>query len=143
MKFADRDELLNLKLPDIDHGFNISFRNPQKKVLLKENNGIEAYAYASYTDITFMTSDGMPNSNGIPHFTHSIKNGLVNKVVKGDIVNDWQYFNNSTEELLYKYINNLKIQDKKYIKNYVSVDAKTYKKNSNYLKKTIRLTYED
>lgn len=143
MKFADRDELLNLSLPDIDHGFNITFRNPQKKVLLKENNGIEAYAYASYIDITFMTSDGMPNSDGIAHFKHSIKNGLVNKVVKGDMVNDWQYFNNSTEELLYKYITNLKIQDKKYIKNYVSVDAKTFKKNSNYLKKTIRLDYEN
>ena len=59
------------------------------------------------------------------------------------MVNDWQYFNNSTEELLYKYITNLKIQDKKYIKNYVSVDAKTFKKNSNYLKKTIRLSYEN
>ena len=55
MKFADREELFNLELPDIDRGFNISFNKPQKKVLLKENNGIEAYAYASYIDITFMT----------------------------------------------------------------------------------------
>lgn len=143
MKFADREELFNLELPDIDRGFNISFNKPQKKVLLKENNGIEAYAYASYIDITFMTADGMANSDGITHFTHSVKHGLVNKVVKGDTVNDWQYFNNSTEELLYKYINNLRLQDTKYIKNYVSVDAKTFKKNSNYLKKELRLNYEN
>ena len=70
----------------------------------------------------------MVTSDGITHFTHSVKNGLVNKVVKGDTVNDWQYFNNSTEELLYKYVNNWRLQDTKYIKNYVSVDLKTLKK---------------
>jgi hypothetical protein len=85
--------------------------------------------------------DGSPT--GINHFTHSIKNGLVEKVVGDDETDDWENFNNSTNELLLKYIDNLSKKDKKYIKNFVSVDSKKFKKDINYLTKTIGIEYEN
>ena len=85
--------------------------------------------------------DGSPE--GINHFTHSIKNGLVEKVVGDDETDDWENFNNSTNELLLKYIDNLSKKDKKYIKNFVSVDLKRFKKDINYLTKTIGIEYEN
>ena len=140
LKFADRDELLNLTLPPLDYAFNLAIK-PHKKVLIKENAGIKAYAYASYIDLSFITMDGSPT--GINHFTHSIKNGLVEKVVGDDETDDWENFNNSTNELLLKYIDNLSKKDKKYIKNFVSVDSKRFKKDINYLTRTIGIEYEN
>ena len=42
-----------------------------------------------------------------------------------------------------KYIDNLSKKDKKYIKNFVSVDSKRFKKDINYLTKTIGIEYEN
>jgi hypothetical protein len=140
LKFADRDELLNLVLPPLDYAFNLTIK-PHRKVLIKENSGIKAFAYASYADLSFVTMDG--SLEGIHHFTHSIKNGLVDKIVGNDETDDWENFNNSTNELLLKYIDNLQKKDKTYIKNFTSVELKRFKKDINYLTKTIGIEYEN
>lgn len=140
MKFADRDELINLKLPDIEYGFNITLNKPQRKVLLKESGNLQNFIYAAYADISFMADDG---ADGIIHFTHSIKNGNQQIIVKGDTADDWKEFNKSTIELFYKYIENLSLQDKKYIKTYTTTKQKNFTKNAKYLKDTIGLNYEN
>ena len=140
MKFADRDELINLDLPDIEYGFNITLNKPHLKVLLKESGNLQNYIYASYADISFMTDDG---ADGIIHFTHSIKNGNQQIIVKGDTADDWKEFNKSTVELFYKYIENLSLQDKKYIKTYTTTKQKNFSKNAKYLKDRIGLNYEN
>ncbi len=142
MKFADRDELFQLTLPPIDHGFNITLTKPPKKVFLRENGGIKLYAFAQYADIGFMTNFGGGVSK--EHFYHSIKNGRFVKVVEGDETDNWENFNNSLNELFYKYIDNLSLRDKSFIKNQVeNSDFKKFKKNTENLLNVIGIEYEN
>ena len=78
------------------------------------------------------------------HFYHSIKNGRFVKVVEGDETDNWENFNNSLNELFYKYIDNLSLRDKSFIKNQVeNSDFKKFKKNTENLLNVIGIEYEN
>ena len=123
LKFSDSTELLNLSLPELDWGFKIKVRG-FKKVLLDESKGREAFGWASFGNITFQ-SVGFKDYDSI-----NVKHVISKEVNKGDQVDDWVNFDNSTNSFLINYIKNIKSVDKKWVSENTNYKQKEFSKFS-------------
>lgn len=132
LKFADSDEILNLRLPSLDFGFVIKVKG-FKKVKLDESKLREAYAWAAFSSIEF-------HNVGIKKLTEiDLKNVLTAEVNKGDGVDDWDNFNTSFNRIMKDYVSNIGVYDKKWLSKSSKMPAKDFKKHVNLIKKNIRL----
>ncbi len=132
LKFADSDEILNLRLPSLDFGFVINVKG-FKKVKLDESKLREAYAWAAFSSIEF-------HNVGIKKLTEiDLKNVLTAEVNKGDGVDDWDNFNTSFNRIMKDYVSNMGVYDKKWLSKSSKMPAKDFKKHVNLIKKNIRL----
>ena len=132
LKFADSDEILNLRLPSLDFGFVIKVKG-FKKVKLDESKLREAYAWAAFSSIEF-------HNVGIKKLTEiDLKNVLTAEVNKGDGVDDWDNFNTSFNRIMKDYVSNMGVYDKKWLSKSSKMPAKDFKKHVNLIKKNIRL----
>ena len=132
LKFADSDEILNLRLPSLDFGFVIKVKG-FKKVKLDESKLREAYAWAAFSSIEF-------HNVGIKKLTEiDLKNVLTAEVNKGDGVDDWDNFNTSFNRIMKDYVSNMDVYDKKWLSKSSKMPAKDFKKHVNLIKKNIRL----
>ena len=132
LKFADSDEILNLRLPSLDFGFVIKVKG-FKKVKLDESKLREAYAWAAFSSIEF-------HNVGIKKLTEiDLKNVLTAEVNKGDGVDDWDNFNTSFNRIMKDYVSNMGVYDKKWLSKSSKMPAKEFKKHVNLIKKNIRL----
>ena len=132
LKFADSDEILNLRLPSLDFGFVIKIKG-FKKVKLDESKLREAYAWAAFSSIEF-------HNVGIKKLTEiDLKNVLTAEVNKGDGVDDWDNFNTSLNRIMKDYVSNIDAYDKKWLSKSSKMPAKDFKKHVNLIKKNIRL----
>jgi len=132
LKFADSDEILNLRLPSLDFGFVIKVKG-FKKVKLDESKLREAYAWAAFSSIEF-------HNVGIKKLTEiDLKNVLTAEVNKGDGVDDWDNFNTSFNRIMKDYVSNMGVYDKKWLSKSTKMPAKDFKKHVNLIKKNIRL----
>jgi hypothetical protein len=135
IKFADSGEILNLTLPSLDFGFVIKMQG-FKKVKLDESGLREAYGWAAFGAIEF-------HNIGIEMLTSiKLKNVYTAEVNKGDIVDDWRYFNVSTNEILKDYVVNSNKLDKKWLTKATQLNRKEFNKHMNIVKKSIGLNYE-
>jgi len=132
LKFADSDEILNLRLPSLDFGFVIKVKG-FKKVKLDESKLREAYAWAAFSSIEF-------HNVGIKKLTEiDLKNVLTAEVNKGDGIDDWDNFNTSFNRIMKDYVSNINTYDKKWLSKSSKMPAKDFKKHVNLIKKNIRL----
>ena len=132
LKFADSDEILNLRLPSLDFGFVIKVKG-FKKVKLDESKLREAYAWAAFSSIEF-------HNVGIKKLTEiDLKNVLTAEVNKGDGIDDWDNFNTSFNRIMKDYVSNIGVYDKKWLSKSSKMPAKDFKKHVNLIKKNIRL----
>ena len=132
LKFADSDEILNLRLPSLDFGFVIKVKG-FKKVKLDESKLREAYAWAAFSSIEF-------HNVGIKKLTEiDLKNVLTAEVNKGDGVDDRDNFNTSFNRIMKDYVSNMGVYDKKWLSKSSKMPAKDFKKHVNLIKKNIRL----
>ena len=132
LKFADSDEILNLRLPSLDFGFVIKVKG-FKKVKLDESKLREAYAWAAFSSIEF-------HNVGVKKLTEiDLKNVLTAEVNKGDGVDDWDNFNTSFNRIMKDYVSNMGAYDKKWLSKSSKMPAKDFKKHVNLIKKNIRL----
>ena len=132
LKFADSDEILNLRLPSLDFGFVIKVKG-FKKVKLDESKLREAYAWAAFSSIEF-------HNVGVKKLTEiDLKNVLTAEVNKGDGVDDWDNFNTSFNRIMKDYVSNMGVYDKKWLSKSSKMPAKDFKKHVNLIKKNIRL----
>ena len=132
LKFADSDEILNLRLPSLDFGFVIKVKG-FKKVKLDESKLREAYAWAAFSSIEF-------HNVGVKKLTEiDLKNVLTAEVNKGDGIDDWDNFNTSFNRIMKDYVSNINTYDKKWLSKSSKMPAKDFKKHINLIKKNIRL----
>ena len=132
LKFADSDEILNLRLPSLDFGFVIKVKG-FKKVKLDESKLREAYAWAAFSSIEF-------HNVGVKKLTEiDLKNVLTAEVNKGDGIDDWDNFNTSFNRIMKDYVSNINTYDKKWLSKSSKMPAKDFKKHVNLIKKNIRL----
>lgn len=132
LKFSDSTELLNLSLPDLDWGFKIKIRG-FKKVLLDESRGREAFGWASFGNITFQ-SVGFKDYDSI-----NVKHIITEEVNRGDKVDDWVNFDNSTNSFLLNYIKNIKNTDKKWVSDNTNLKNKDFIKFSKLVYEKLKL----
>ena len=132
IKFADSTEVLNLRLPSLDFGFVIKVRG-FKKVKLGESKLREAYVWGSYSTIEF-------HNVGIEKITSiKLKNAYSREVNKGDLIDDWDYFDLSLNSTLKDYPENLKTLDKKWLSESSSMSSKDFKKHANIIMEKLKL----
>lgn len=132
IKFADSTEVLNLRLPSLDFGFVIKVRG-FKKIKLGESKLREAYAWGSFSTIEF-------HNVGIENITSiKLKNVYSREVNKGDLVDDWDYFDLSLNGTLKGYSDNIKTLDKKWLSESSSMSSKDFKKHANIIKEKLKL----
>jgi hypothetical protein len=135
LKFADSDQILNLRLPSLDFGFVIKVKG-FKKVKLDESKLREAYAWAAFSSIEF-------HNVGIKKLTEiDLKNVLTAEVNKGDGVDDWDNFNTSFNRIMKDYVSSMDVYDKKWLSKSSKMSAQDFKKHVNFIKKNIRLKNE-
>lgn len=135
LKFADSDEILNLRLPSLDFGFVINVKG-FKKVKLDESKLREAYAWAAFSSVEF-------HNVGIEKLTEiNLKNILTDEINKGDGVDDWDNFNTSLNRIMKDYVFNLNEYDKNWLSKSSKMSSKDYRKHVNLIKKNIRLKNE-
>ena len=131
-KYEDANELLNLRLPNLDFGFVINIRG-FKKVKLDESKLREAYAWAAFSKIEF-------HNVGIKKITEiDLKYIHTQEVNKNQTFDDWDTFNFSQNKIMKDYVSNIDTFDKKWLKQASKMSSKDFKKHVNYIKKNIRL----
>ena len=131
-KYEDANELLNLRLPNLDFGFVINIRG-FKKVKLDESKLREAYAWAAFSKIEF-------HNVGIEKITEiDLKYIHTQEVNKNQTFDDWDTFNFSQNKIMKDYVSNIDTFDKKWLKQSSKMSSKDFKKHVNSIKKNIRL----